>query len=319
MPPTILIVGATGNTGQGVVEALPALLKASDSALAGHRVLALTRSAGSPAAQRIAKIPGVEVVEQNWTEMTADWLREHQVVRAFIASHNATNQFAEESAFHVAALNAGVGYVVRISTASAAVRPDCGAYYARAHWAVEALLASPEFAALKWTSLRPNVFLDTYLAPAAAYIKRCRQTGEPAALRMMMAEDAPVAPVDSKEVGAFAARLLALADPSAHDGAKYVLNGPEDITGAQIVGMVEQHLGTKVRDVAYRDLGFLDALIASAFGGSGQSETVLRSIKYALMLLWEGSCDAATTSKEVLEIAAPKRTPAEALNRLLEE
>jgi hypoxanthine-guanine phosphoribosyltransferase len=27
----------------------------------------------------------IEVVEQNWVEITADWLREHEVVRVFIA------------------------------------------------------------------------------------------------------------------------------------------------------------------------------------------------------------------------------------------
>jgi len=324
MAPAILIVGATGNTGQGVVEALPALLKASNSSLAGHRILAQTRSADSPAAQRIAKIPGIEVVEKNWTDITADWLREHEVVRAFIASHNAPNQFAEESAFHVAALNAGVEYVVRISTTAAAVRPDCRAYYPRTHWAIEALLGSDEFAALKWTSLQPNVFLDMYLAPAAAYIKQFRQQttggGQPAGtFRTMAAKDAPVAPVDSKEVGAFAARLLAAADPGVHSGAKYVLNGPEDITGAQIVEMMEQHLGTKVTDVSYQDMSFLDGLIASGFGGPGQSETVLKSIRYAVEFSWRGLASAATTSKQVLEIGAPKRTPAETMKRLLEE
>lgn len=52
----------------------------------------------------------------------AAWLRGHQVVRAFVASQNNPNQFAEESAFYVAALQAQMEYVVRISTTVAAVR-----------------------------------------------------------------------------------------------------------------------------------------------------------------------------------------------------
>ncbi|KAH0287132.1 NmrA-like family protein [Aureobasidium namibiae CBS 147.97] len=317
MAPTILIVGATGNTGRGVTETLPSLLKASNS-LAGHRVLALTRDAKGPAAQKLATISGVEVVEQNWTEVTAEWLRQHQVVRAFIASHNAPNQFIEESAFHVAALNAGVEYVVRISTTAATVHPNFGSYYPRAHWAIEAMLATPEFANMKFTSLQPNAYLDGYLYGAAAYIKQYKETGQQGTLSLMMAEDTPVAPNDPSEVGAIAAHLLAVQDPGSHNGAKYVINGPKDITGQQIVDMVEQHIGTKVQDVVYQDLSFLDGLVASGFGGPGQSKTVMASMKYGLMVMWDGSCNAAGTSKEVLEIGAPKRTPSEMLDRLLQ-
>lgn len=318
MAPSILIVGATGNTGRGVTEVLPALLKATGK-FANHRVLALTRSAGGPAALRLAEIPGVEIIEHNWTEITAEWLREYEVERAFIASHNAPNQFAEETAFHVAALDAGVKYVVRISTTAATVQPNFRSYYPRAHWAIEAMLESAPFSPLQWTSLKPNAFLDGYLAPAAAHIKNYRQTVQQGTLSLMMAKDAPVAPNDPYEIGAFAAHLLALEDPSIHNGAKYVLNGPEDITGEQIVGLIEQQTGAKVENIVYQDLSFLDGLVASGWGGPGQSETIMRSIQYGLMTMWEGVCVAATTSKEVREIGAPKRTPSQMLERLLAE
>jgi hypothetical protein len=126
-----------------------------------HRILAFTRSKDSAVAQQLAKLPGVEIAEQNWTEFTVDWLRQNEVVRAFIASHNQPNQFAEESTFHLNALNAGVEYVVRIPTTAANVHPDCQACYPRSHWAIEAMLSSPEFKALQWSSLQPNVFLFT--------------------------------------------------------------------------------------------------------------------------------------------------------------
>ena len=98
-------------------------------------------SLSNPVAQHLSKLPDVAVLEQNWVETAADWLREHKVARAFIASHNAPNQFAEESTFYLAALGAGVQYVVGISTTDANVRPDCDAYYPRTHWAIEAMLA----------------------------------------------------------------------------------------------------------------------------------------------------------------------------------
>ncbi|RMI89611.1 hypothetical protein CDV36_016653 [Fusarium kuroshium] len=122
MAPTILVVGATGNTGRGVVETLSELLKTTP--FSSHKILALTRSSSGAAAQLLARLPNVELVEQNWVEITLAWLRQHNVERAFIASHNQPNQFAEESTFHLATLQAGVQYVVRISTTAANIRPE---------------------------------------------------------------------------------------------------------------------------------------------------------------------------------------------------
>ncbi|GFF57496.1 hypothetical protein IFM51744_09233 [Aspergillus udagawae] len=318
MAPTILIVGATGNTGRSVTETLPTLLKTSNT-LSDHRIIGLTRSLNSPAAQQLARLPGVEVVEQNWVEITADWLREHEVVRAFIASHNEPNQFAEESAFHLAALKAGVKYVVRISTTAANVRPDCDAYYPRTHWAIEALLSSPEFKGLQWTSLQPNVFSPLYLSTAAEFIKQYRKTGKQETLRLMASKDAPVGIIDPDEVGVLAAHLLSQDDHAVHNKAKYVLNGPEDITGSQIVDMIEQQIGAKVKDVSYKDMSFIDTIYEHKFAATQQSKNIILSIKHAPETAWEGKCMASTTSKEVLELAAPKRTPADVLRALLEQ
>lgn len=314
MSPTILIAGATGNTGRGVVETLSKLLETTKTQ-PGHRIIALTRSLQSPAAQQLAALPGVEVLEQNWVDITPDWLREHSVVRAFIASHNEPTQFAEESAFHVALLNAGVKYVVRISTMEANVRPDCKAYYPRTHWAIEALLSSPEFAALQWTSLQPNLFVSWALGTAAALIKEYRKTGKQDTLRLMVPEHAPMAIIDPFEVGVVAAHLLAQEDPSVHNKAKYVLNGPEDITGAGIVKLVEEHIGTKVESVRFKDMSFVEAMAAAA----PQSKSLFLSVRHGLDVVEEGKSTAATTSKEVLELAAPSVTPAEALKALLQE
>ncbi|KAJ3454779.1 hypothetical protein MRS44_013379 [Fusarium solani] len=315
MAPTILVAGATGNTGRGVVETLSELLKTTTTTFSGHRILALTRSSSGATAQKLAELPNVEVAEKNWAEITPDWLRHNNVVRAFIASHVHPNQFAEESTFHLAALTAGVQYVVRISTTAANVRPDCPAYYPRTHWAIEALLSSPEFERLRWTSLQPNVFSQFYLSPAAELIKNFRKTGKQDTLRLMASEDAPVGIIDSNDVGVFAAHLLTADDVIPHNKAKYVLNGPEDITGRQIITMIEEYIGTKVEDVRFQDLSFIDHQAAQTQG----SKNLILSVKYAPKTAWEGKCGASTTSKEVLQLAAPKRTPAEVFKTMLEE
>ncbi|KAF2652498.1 NAD(P)-binding protein [Lophiostoma macrostomum CBS 122681] len=314
MAPTILVAGATGNTGRSVVETLSKLLKSSKS-FSNHRILALTRSQSSPAAQKLAQLPHVEVAEQNWVEITPDWLREQSVVRAFIAPHLQPNQFAEESTFHVAALQAGVQYVVRISTAAPNVRPDYTAYYPRSHWAIEAMLGTPEFARLQWTSLQPNGFAPFILMGAAELIKQYRKTGTQGTLSLLLAKDAPVALIDPDDVGTFAAHLLLAEDTAPHNKAKYVLNGPEDISGEQIVELVEKRIGAKVENVVYKDMSFVDQMVAA----SQESKNVISSIKTAGVTMWEGKCTASTTSQAVLEIAAPKRTPEDVLKSLLDE
>ncbi|KAH8885618.1 NmrA-like family protein [Thozetella sp. PMI_491] len=312
MAPTILIVGATGNTGQAVVETLSKSLD-NVKALSGHNIYALTRSSKGAAAQRLAKLPGVSVVEYDWPEITEEWLREHEVVRAFIASHNEPNQFAEESTFHLAALKAGVKYVVRISTTAANVRPDCDAYYPRSHWAIEAMLSSPEFSKYQWTSLQPNVFTPLYLSSAVQLVKQYRETGTQNTLKLIADEDSPVGIIHPDEVGIFAAHLLSQEDPSVHSGAKYVLNGPEDISGRQIVDMVEKHIGTQVKDVIFKDLSFLEPMAAA----SPWSKNVIMSIRYAPVTAWNGLCTASTTSPEVLKIAAPRLTPTQCFETML--
>lgn len=313
MAPTILVVGATGNTGRNVVQTLSKLLKGNGT-FSGHRILALTRSSKGAVAQQLAQLPGVEVAEKTWVDIDPDWLRQNEVVRAFIASHNQPNQFAEESTFHLAALNAGVKYVVRISTTAANVRPDFVAYYPRQHWAIEALLSSPEFSALHWTSLQPNVFTQFIAAPAATFVKQYRKTGKQEPLSLIFNEDSPVAPVDADDVGELAAHLLVEEDTTKHNKAKLVLNGPEDITGAHIVKMVEEHIGTRVETVKFKDLSFVDQMAENSL----ESKSVIRSIKLAPSTAWTGECSTSTTSKEVFEISPPKGTVASAFKALLE-
>ncbi|KAL4928474.1 uncharacterized protein BDV17DRAFT_298587 [Aspergillus undulatus] len=299
MAPTIFIAGAAGNTGVGVTKTLSNLFQTC-TALSNHRILALTPSLNSPAAQQLAQLPGVE----------------HEVVRAFIACYVNPLQFVEESTFLLAALKAEVKYVVRISTAAPNVHPDCPAYYPRSHWALEALLSSPEFSGLQWTSLQPNGFAPTYLYSAAEFIRHYRKTGkQDTILRLMASEDVPVGSIDPAEVGVFAAYLLAQEDTASHNKPKYVLNGPEDITGRQIVTLVEQYIGASVENVSFKDMSFVDSMVAA----SGDHGVFVSSVRHALEVAWEGKCTASTTSKEVLEIAAPKRTAIEVLRELVGE
>ncbi|KAJ5129632.1 NAD(P)-binding protein [Penicillium bovifimosum] len=321
MSPSILVAGATGNTGRSATETLSKLIQAPDSPLRNHRILALTRSADSPAAKHLVTLPGVEVIQQNWVEITSEWLQTHHVVRAFIAPHVKPSQFAEETTFHLALLHAGVKYVVRISTAAASVRPDATAYYARGHWAIEALLSVPEFKALHWTSLQPNAFGSFWFYTAAEFIKEYRKTGRAdTVLKLMAPKDTAVGVIDPDDIGVVAAHLLVQEDTARHTGKRYVLNGPEDISGEQIVQMVERIIGVPVQNVQYKDMSGLDAFLEMEYMGNGQnrnSRNVIWSIRRAAETAWGGQVTAPPTSKEVLELAAPRRTPQQMLESLL--
>jgi uncharacterized protein YbjT (DUF2867 family) len=303
-PKTILIVGATGNTGRKATEILSQNIQTLPH-LKEYRLLALTRSLSSAAAQKLSKLPNVTFEETKWPEIDAAWLRERNVVKAFIASHNEAPHFAEESGFHVAALLAGVKYVVRISTTAANVKPDFQCYYPRQHWAIEQMLSSPEFEKLQWSSLQPNVFF-AYIGNAVEFVKNFRKDGKQGTLGLLLDEKAPVGVVDADDVGRFAAALLSAEDHSIHNKKKYVLNGPEDITGRGIVELVEKEIGAKVENVKFKDLGFLDQLAASS-----PEPHLMYSIRAAPVTGWNGQCTIATTSKEVYELAPPQVTAAE--------
>jgi len=311
MAPTILIVGATGNTGRGVVETLPKLI--GGTSLSSHRILALTRNTDGATAQALAKLPGVELVQQNWVEIDEHWLRDHEVERVFIASHNLPSHFAEEGQFLVNALRAKVAYVVRISTTAANVHPDFPGYYPRTHWAIETMLAQPEFKALQWTSLQPNGFASMLLTPTAEFIKSFRKTGKQSGpVRIMIDASTPTAIVDSHDVGIVAAHLLAQDDTARHDHARYVVNGPEDVTGEQIVALAEKLIGEKVQDVRFKDTSVVDQLLE----GTKESRNVIGSIRFAPTTSWAGMAGTDTGSKEVVELYAPKRTAKEVLEQL---
>jgi len=308
-----LVVGATGNTGRSVVSTLSGLIQVSDSPVASFRLIAQTRSASSDAAKQLASLSNVSILEQNWLDITSEWLRQNEVSKAFIASHNAPSAFAEESHFLVAALNAGVKQVVRISTTAANVRPSFRAYYPRTHWAIETMLDTDEFRRMAWTSLQPNVFSSFVLANAVNLVKQYRKTGEQQPLSLICSRDVGSGIIDANDVGAFAAHVLASPHPEAHDRKRYILNGPEDVSGQDIVDMVEEELGTKVESVIYKDLSFLER------NAHGPLKVLPLSIKHAVETAWEGKCGTDTTSKEVLEICAPKTTVAQAFKAALSE
>lgn len=312
--PTILVVGATGNTGKSVVRLLPKLLESTGKSR--YRIVGLTRSLDSAASKQLASLPDVEMLEKDWTTIDAEWLKSHNVVRAYIAPHSQPDQFVEESAFHIALLRAGVEYVVRVSANVNYVKPTSPVFFGCSHWAIETLLSQPEFKGLKWTSLQPNYFTGTYLASAVEWVKAYRSTGTQGVLALIPEADTTAAIIDPEDIGNVGAHLLALDNPTPHSRARYILNGPEDVTGQQIVEVAEQLAGVKAQEVQFKSTSWLSDLVKHG----ALPEKLLPSFTAALDLVWQNefSLAAIPTSEQVLEIAPPRRTVADAMKAMLD-
>ena len=223
----------------------------------------------------------------------------------------------DESALHVALLHAGVEYVVRVSTNVEYVSPTNPVFYGRSHWAIEKLLSQPDFKSLQWTSLQPNFFTTSYLASAVDRIKAYQKTGKQETLAMIPAADAAVAMIDPEDVGNVGEHLLALEDPTPHNHAKYVLSGPQDVTGKGIVELVGQATGIKVQKAEFEVTSWLGDLVKAGV----YPEKALPSILAGCEPLWQGKCSLAgtPTSKEVMELAPPKCTVVDALKAMMQE
>jgi hypothetical protein len=104
-----------------------------------------------------------------------------------------------------------------------------------------------------------------------------------------------------------------IGDVTRHNKKKYVLNGPVDITGNEILELVQEAIGEEVKDVRFKDMSFVEDMAAQ----TKESKNVVRRLRYAMKTTWAGKTTVATTSKEVLEIAPPTRGLAEMWTEML--
>ena len=313
MVPTILVIGSTGNTGKNVMRTLPRLLKRDG---VDQRVLGLTRSLESPSAKSLSEVDGVEMEEKDWTEIDSEWLQSRNVKKVFIAPHNLPNQFTDESGLYLALLRAGVKYVVKISTNTKYVTPTNAVFYGRSHWAIETLLSQPQFQDLHWTSLQPNFYSNMYLASAAEWVNKYKKTGIQEPLKLILGADQAAALVDPEDVGLVGANLLALDDHSLYNGRSFTVSGPEDVTGNDIVRLVEKLAGTRVNDKTFEDKEWIEGLAKSG----AYPQKLLSSILAGHDFLWRGDCTLAKTptSKEIIQLARPTRTMKDVITSMLD-
>ena len=247
---TIAVVGATGNTGRAVVKELRQL---------GEEPLCVVRNAekardvlGANARTAIAELMDRAALAEALSGVDSVFL---------VTGHNP--QMADQQGNVIdAAAQAGVAHLVRLSSGRAVAATDSPTLIGRAHHAIDEKMRGGR---IGWTILRPGLFMQNFLAQAPLIKSESK-------IVMPYAADFPLAPVDVRDTGAVAARILLA--PAAHAGKTYEFTGA--LTNcAELAETFSQALGRKISYVeisveqneqAMKARGMPDWLVAHLIG-----------------------------------------------------
>jgi len=234
MPGKIIVTGATGNIGTPLVKALVEMK-------ADFR--AVTHSEGKASALRGI---GVDAAPADMSSgQGLDKAFEGGKV-LFFNSPFFPGMGEAAPGLVAAAKKAGITHIVKLSGMGA----DQGSIsLAKWHRAVEVAI---ERSGLAWTHLRPNSFMQNYLAFHAGAIKGRGMFYAPQG-------DGAVSFVDTRDVAAVAA--AALANPSAHAGKAYTITGPEALNNQRVAAILSEVTGKTVTYVDVPESAARDSML----------------------------------------------------------
>jgi uncharacterized protein YbjT (DUF2867 family) len=217
----ILVLGATGNTGQGV---LATLLTSNEFVQQKLQIRALVRDVNSSKVQVLQK-SGVELVKGNFEDKDSLKAAFEGAHACYLACSNQLDQVALETNVIEAAeaSSSCTYYFVKLSTCGAKSE-TAGSYighdsvieYGRFHAAIEERLAKSD---LLYTILRPNCFFQNHAGDIFGTL--------PQKIIAYPHETAKASLVDTRDVGAIAAKLLLLPEFEPHSGKTYDVCGPK--------------------------------------------------------------------------------------------
>jgi uncharacterized protein YbjT (DUF2867 family) len=221
MAETVLVTGATGNTGWPLVELL---------VQRGARVRVLLRREADG-----AKFQGTTVALADFDDERAIAAALEGVDRAYLVTPSSERAEAQQLRFAELAAAARVRHLVKLSQYAAA--EDSPVRFLRYHAVVERRIRE---LGLGYTFLRPNLFFQGLFAMA----RIIREQGRIFA----PIGEARVSAVDVRDIAAVAA--AALTEPG-HEGRTYTITGPEAVTHTQIALAIGAAVG---KDVAFVDV-----------------------------------------------------------------
>lgn len=229
---SLLISGATGMIGGLVVDALVEQ---------GKSLVAMVRPGSDPG--RLAGRAGVRVVEGDFDDPRSLERALQGVGRAFLVTNSSERTEGQQKAFVVAAEEAGVQHLVKLSQLHAAAGSPVR--FLRYHAAVEAAI---EESGVPHTYVRPNLILQAYL-PFAPLIQ--------AGVLQAPIEEARVSIVDAQDIAAVVAAALS---ENGHEGHTYDVTGPEALTHAELAAAFGEAAGHEVRFESVPPEAFLAAV-----------------------------------------------------------
>ncbi|MBW7973355.1 SDR family oxidoreductase [Bradyrhizobium sp. BR 10289] len=213
--PRIAVAGATGRVGSALIAGLVS------------EPLELVALSRKPDAQRVPSGVSLAAVDFDVPSTLHDALRGAD--RLFLAHGTSPRQVANEIALIDAAVAAGVGQIVKLST----MGPPSRLHPMDWHMQIEAHLATTD---IGYTVLRPSAFVDI-LARAGAQIAHDSWGGA--------AGDGAVNLIDTRDV-ADAARVALLDDAHPTAQRAYHLTGPRAVSMPEIAEEISKLLGRTV-------------------------------------------------------------------------
>jgi uncharacterized protein YbjT (DUF2867 family) len=220
----ILVTGATGTNGRALVHELNKR---------GVPFRAMVHNGN----RRNLLPHGVNIVQADFAKPDTLARALDAVDHAFLVSPSSEHSAELEKNFITAAQAAGVAHIVKLSVLGADLQSPCR--FHRSHRDVELEL---ENSGMGWTSLRPNLFMQTTLIYKPAIVSQSAIFAPVGNSRISI--------VDVRDIAAVAAVALTEAG---HDGRNYVITGPAALTYTDVARQLSEALGKEVRyvDVPY--------------------------------------------------------------------
>lgn len=223
MATRILVTGATGTTGQPLVEQL--------AGMQGVAVRAASRST-----RKALKDRNIEYIPFDYSDAASIQNALQEVQKVFLVTPLTPELFDFESAVIAQIRHSGVQHVVKISVAGADRQE--GITFGKIHGQLEQLIRDT---GIPYTFLRPMPFMQNY----ANFMNETIQSDN--AFYLPMGEG-KVSVVDARDVAAVAVK--ALTGPG-HEGQTYTLTGPEALSNQEIAAILSEVVR---REIQYVDV-----------------------------------------------------------------
>jgi uncharacterized protein YbjT (DUF2867 family) len=234
MPGKIIVTGATGNIGTPLVKALVEMKADFRAVTHSEEKAQALRGRGVDAAP--ADMSSGKGLDKAFEGGSVLFLLTPPFPQMGEAAHGLVS----------AAKKAGITHIVKLSAMGVGQESIS---LAKWHRAVEVAI---EQSGLGWTHLRPNSFMQNYLAFHAGAIKGHGMFYAPLG-------DGAVSYVDTRDVAAVAA--VALTNPSAHAGKAYTITGPEALNNQRVAAILSEATGKAVTYVDVPESAARDSML----------------------------------------------------------